>query len=451
MLGEILVTRSYDFAKPNELRDFLRRVLGDGLVVVEGDEHKFQRKHIMPVFSFRHIKNLYPMMWEKAVELTKAIEAEIHENPDPAFRDEKHTTGVVEINHWANKVTMDIIGIAGLGREFNMLKNGDDELIENYEEILEPTVERGIYFALCLIFPAKLVESLPWKLNERLRITTENINRICLDLVREKKLALEKGEEHVNILSTLVKSNNFSEKELVDQMLTFLAAGFALSHFFSWSVANATSRHETTSSAFTWTAYFLAKYPEFQSKVRVEVRKAIPQNPWDNASALEELSDTLEGLPYLNAVCSETQRLFPTVPITLRTAVRDTQLGNIPVPKGTQILMSPMAVNRSYELWGENADEFTPERWIDEKNGELRPNNTGGANSNYSYLTFLHGPRSCIGQGFAKAELRVLVAAFVGAFEMSLADPNEEVELGGTVTLKPVNGMKLRLKAVRSW
>jgi hypothetical protein len=55
-LGEVLVQKSYDFEKPARARQFLRRILGDGLIIVEGDEHRFQRKHIMPVFSFRHIK-----------------------------------------------------------------------------------------------------------------------------------------------------------------------------------------------------------------------------------------------------------------------------------------------------------------------------------------------------------------------------------------------------------
>ena len=72
----------------------------------------------------------------------------------------------------------------------------------------------------------------------------------------------------------------------------------------------------------------------------------------------------------------------------------------------------------------------------------------GGAESNYSFLTFLHGPRSCIGEKFARAELRALMAAFVGSFEMALADPLEKVVVGGTITSKPVNGMRLKLQPV---
>lgn len=72
----------------------------------------------------------------------------------------------------------------------------------------------------------------------------------------------------------------------------------------------------------------------------------------------------------------------------------------------------------------------------------------GGAESNYAFATFLQGPRSCIGEKFARAELRALIAAFVGSFGMVLANPEEKVVVGGTVTSKPVGGMKLKLKPV---
>jgi cytochrome P450 len=221
-LGEVLVQKSYDFEKPTRLRNFLRQVLGDGLIIVEGDEHKFQRKHIMPVFQFRHIKELYPMMWKKSVALTQGVAAEIEGHPE----DGKKLSGIVEVNHWSNKVTMDIIGVAGLGREFNALVNSDDELIQNYEEVLEPTTEKVIFFATQIIGLGNFVRVLPWKVVDRFRITTGNLVRICNQLVRDKKEALKtSNEQGLDILSVLIRSNNFSDQQLVDQMLTFLAAG----------------------------------------------------------------------------------------------------------------------------------------------------------------------------------------------------------------------------------
>jgi len=226
-LGEVLVQKSYDFEKPIKVRNFLRRILGNGLIIVEGDEHRFQRKHIMPVFSFRHIKELYPMMWKKAIALTQGVAAEVTDKLEYS-RDERAPTSIVEVNHWANKVTMDIIGIAGLGREFDALKNSDDELIQNYEEILEPSIEKTIYFAMQIIF-GPIVNKLPWKINRRMTMTTGNLNRICNQFVLDKREAIKaNADENFDILSVLIKSNNFSDQQLVDQMLTFLAAGLVL-------------------------------------------------------------------------------------------------------------------------------------------------------------------------------------------------------------------------------
>lgn len=165
------------------------------------------------------------MMWKKAVALRQGVAAEIRDSPEYSA-DDKRLTAVVEVNHWANKVTMDIIGVAGLGREFNALKNSDDELIQNYEEILEPTIEKTIYFA-CQIVLGSIVNRLPWRMNERMRVTTSNLNRITNQLVRDKREAIKaNADEHFDILSVLIKSNDFSDQQLADQMLTFLAAGY---------------------------------------------------------------------------------------------------------------------------------------------------------------------------------------------------------------------------------
>jgi cytochrome P450 len=66
-------------------------------------------------------------------------------------------------------------------------------------------------------------------------------------------------------------------------------------------------------------------------------------------------------------------------------------------------------------------------------------------------MTFLHGPRSCIGERFAKSELKALVAALVGTFAMEMADKDEVPIVGGAITAKPINGMRLRLKNVDGW
>jgi cytochrome P450 len=117
------------------------------------------------------------------------------------------------------------------------------------------------------------------------------------------------------------------------------------------------------------------------------------------------------------------------------------------VPKGTRAYIVPWAVNRAQKFWGPDAERFVPARWI----SAGRANNTGGAVSNYNSLTFLHGPRSCIGKDFAKAEMKCLIAVFVGRFALAMADPDEVPIPYGTLTVKPKNGMRLRLEPVESW
>lgn len=191
--------------------------------------------------------------------------------------------------------------------------------------------------------------------------------------------------------------------------------------------------------------YLLSKHPEIQTRLRTELHAAIP-DPKALFAPGFDIASLLESLPYLNAVCNETLRLYPTIPVSARMAIRDTTIAGQFIPKDTLSFIVPWAINRNPKLWGPDAEQFNPSRWIDAETGRATMN--GGAESNYAFLTFLHGPRSCIGEKFARAELRSLVAAFVGSFEMELANPGEKIVVGGTITSKPVQGMKLRLRAV---
>jgi cytochrome P450 len=224
-LAEVLVHKNYDYEKPAEVRDFLVRILGAGLILTEGEEHKFQRKHITPAFSFRHIKELIPVFWSRSTAMRDGILAEMAENPESDGRK------VVEINDWATKVTLDIIGVAGLGRDFRSLTTTNDPLVENYEEILEPTTEKLVYFVFNLLFGIRFVSWLPWKLNQRMDATTGALRAFCLNLVHQKKsLMKQEGDASLDILSLLIKSNCFGDDTLVDQLLTFIAAGYFLPH-----------------------------------------------------------------------------------------------------------------------------------------------------------------------------------------------------------------------------
>lgn len=115
-LADVLVTRNYDFEKPAPLRKGISRILGLGLFLAEGDEHKRQRKTMMPAFNFRHVKNLYLTFWSLSLSLTTEITKHM---ASPTF---SPTTGI-EVNSWASRATLDIIGLAGMGASVSPLES----------------------------------------------------------------------------------------------------------------------------------------------------------------------------------------------------------------------------------------------------------------------------------------------------------------------------------------
>lgn len=257
---------------------------------------------------------------------------------------------------------------------------------------------------------------------------SETIKRVCRQLIAGKKKALdEKGKRvDVDILSVAIESGGFSDEDLVNQLMTFLAAG-----------------HETTATAMTWAILQLCQNQDVQSRLRQEIRSNLPSI--DDAEALFS-AQAIDRLPYLQAVIHESLRINPPVALTVREAARDSTIQGQFVPAGTRIILAPEATNLSTDLWGPDAGTFNPDRWL----GEGRANN-GGATSNYDFMTFLHGPRSCIGQAFAKAEFACLLAAVVGRFEMELEDPSREIEIQGGITSKPKGGLPVRMRVVGGW
>ncbi|PYH45038.1 cytochrome P450 [Aspergillus saccharolyticus JOP 1030-1] len=428
-LSEILVTRAYDFEKPPLVQASLGRITGEkGVLLVEGAEHKHQRKNLMPAFSYRHVKNLYPIFWSKSIEMVRCIEDDLRSRKDPS-------DNVVRVATWSSRATLDIIGLAGMSRDFNSLHDPTNELARQYGRIngAPPTKFEEALFLLGLVLGVPTwVHKLPLERNKFIREGAGYIRAVALQMIREAKDLRDhehtgQAKDGVDIISAAIESGGFSDEELVDQMMTFLAAG-----------------HETTSTALQWCIYALCKYPEVQTRLRNEIRANLPSISVENPESLS--AETLDALPYLHAVCNEVFRYHPSVPATIRVANCDTSLVGHSIPKGTLLLLLPALINHHKELWGPDADKFDPERWLGPGMA-----NTGGATSNHAFLTFLHGPRSCIGQGFAKSELACMLAAFVGRFKFELQNPDAELELRQGATVSPRDGVQVRLTPLEGW
>lgn len=442
-LSEVLVTRNYDFEKPAMIRWSLGRILGNGILMAEGDEHKRQRKNLMPAFSFRHVKDLYPVFWSKSKESVQAMMEQIRVDAAKAGTAEKagltNPTAVLEIGDWASRATLDIIGVAGIGRDFHAIQDPNNHLSKMYQDVFKPSKQARVMNLLNLVLPGWLVTNLPIKRNGDVRQASAFIRQVCLDVVKEKKEKFALNElTDVDILSVAIESGGFSDEDLVNQLMTFLAAG-----------------HETTASAMQWAIYMLCLHPDVQTRLRKEVREHLPSlESHQDITALD-----IDHLPYLNAVCNEVLRYYSPVPLTLRQAAVDTSIAGQRIPRGTMVILCPWAINRNMSLWGEDAGRFNPDRWLSSKGENSTASaatvGSGGASSNYAFLTFLHGPRSCIGQAFAKAEFACLLATWVGRFEFDLKNKEEYDEknmvIKGGVTARPANGLWVNAKMLDEW
>jgi len=439
-IGEVLTTKSYDFVKPGQVRNILARLLGVGVLLAEGEEHKIQRKNLMPAFAFRHIKNLYPVFWDKSREAVLAMTAVVKadSSKEGELQDARKDTAtskdtVFDVLEWASRATLDIIGVAGMGQDFGAIRDPDNALSRTYRTVFKPTPQAQLLGLLNLFLPAWIVRNLPVKRNGEIEEAAGIIKATCRKLIRSKKEKLEKNElTDVDILSVALESGGFTEENLVDQLMTFLAAG-----------------HETTATAMTWAIYLLCLHPEVQTRLRQEIREKLPSIEED----VSVDSQQIDHMPYLSAVCNEVLRCYPPVPLTLREAAHDTTICDQFVPKGTRVTLVPWAINKYEAIWGPDAKSFNPERWMPSEDNPHSAN--GGASSNYAFLTFLHGPRSCIGLGFAKSEFACLLAAWIGRFEFSLNDEREYDEknmvIKGNVTAKPANGLHVKAKVVEGW
>nr|POE72912.1 protein lutein deficient 5, chloroplastic [Quercus suber] len=230
-LQEVLLARPYDYEKTYLDRMILTFVLGHGLIASEGAEHKFQRKTATPAFAGSQINALVPLFWSKSRELVGAISEQLNvSESDQVTRGEdprKLRTGVVELGQWASRVTLDIIGVACVGRDFNSLHNSDDEIAHLYENLLQAdTLAKPVSLFFGMILPPWIARWVPVKRLRECSLGSQRLRTLFRGLMETKRRDMElQSEKHVDILSVLIRTGQFSDDGLVDQLLTFLAAG----------------------------------------------------------------------------------------------------------------------------------------------------------------------------------------------------------------------------------
>jgi len=277
-----------------------------------------------------------------------------------------------------------------------------------------------------------IINILPWKDAHHLRDMIDYMFSVANQIYEGKVRAFEQGDEAVarqfgrgkDIISILMKENmkasdedRLGENEVIGQMNTFIFAAM-----------------DTTSSAMARLLHLLSKHPAIQDKLRQELMEAKRQKDGQDLSY-----DELIALPYLDAICRETLRLYAPVPNVFRIArqhyvipllkpvkgVDGSEMHEVAIPNGTLVVVSNANANKNPDLWGKDANEWKPERWFSPLPAELMDAHIPGV---YSHLmTFIGGGRSCIGFKFSQLEMKVVISILVENFIFSPSTKDSDI------------------------
>jgi len=197
---------------------------------------------------------------------------------------------------------------------------------------------------------------------------------------------------------------------------------------------------DTTASLLGWLFHCLVRDPERYQKLRNTIIEEF--GTYENPSAIT--FSKLKGCQYLQHCNNEALRLFPVVPLNSRYANKDTTIprgggkdgkSKIFVPKGSSVDYSVHVMHRRKDIWGSDADEFRPERWVNRKVG-------------WEYLPFNGGPRICIGQQFALTESGYVTVRLLQRYDkMENFETDLLVRHNLTLTNSPANGVRVKVHA----
>ncbi|XP_010249510.1 PREDICTED: cytochrome P450 714C2-like [Nelumbo nucifera] len=400
LVKEISLCRSWDLGKPVYLVKQFWPLLGLGITRSNGQLWAHQRKIIAPEFFMDKVKGMVGLMIESALPLLKSWEDRVE--GDGGIAD-------IRIDEDLRNLSADVISKACFGSSYCYGK-------EIFSLIW--ALERTVSFAGVLNkIPA--FRCLPTKNTREAWRLEEEIKELIL------KVATKRKEESNYVTSCETEKDLLQmilEAACADQLDQETANRFVVDNCKNIYLAG----HETVASVATWTLMLLASHPEWQSRARTEV--------FDVSGGGLPDADLLFKMKTLTMVIQETLRLFPPTSFVSREAFEEMQLGGFRIPKGVNIWIPIPTLHRIPEIWGPDSDEFKPERFA---HGIF-----GACKLPQVFIPFGLGPRTCLGQKFAMAELKTVLSLLLSKFSFSLS-PKYVHSPSFKMVLEPQYGMNL--------
>ncbi|VAI06005.1 unnamed protein product [Triticum turgidum subsp. durum] len=365
VVRDINLCVSLDLGKSSYLKATHEPLFGRGILKSNGEACAHQRKIIAPEFFLDKVKGMVDLMVDSAQTLVESWETRV---------DKSGGTLDIKIDDDIRAYSADVISRTCFGSSYVKGKKIFLKLRELQKAVSKPNVlaeMTGLRF-----FPTKKNRQ-AWGLHKQ-------VHRLILEIVKES------GEDK-NLLRAILHSASSNkvglreaENFIVDNCKSIYFAGY-----------------ESTAVTAAWCLMLLGLHPEWQDRVRQEVLHVCGGRPLD--------SQSLHKMKNLTMVIQETLRLYPAGAFVSRMALEELKLGGVHIPKGVNIYIPVSTMHLDPKLWGPDAKEFNPARF-----SHARP-------QLHSYLPFGAGARTCLGQGFATAELKILISLIISKFALNLS------------------------------
>ena len=390
-IKQVLAGNAKNYVK-GKTYDGVRRVIGNGVLALEGDAWRSRRNLIQPAFHRSALGKLTEAMAECG---RLHFDALLAEHPDGApFEVDAHREMV--------KLTLDVVTVALFGRDLLGEANISYEALTSALELVSAR-GNGV------VLPGWI----PTPGNRKFKATLTEVEAAIYRVIQAGR-----RREHPDgtLLSMLIHSQDadtgqhLTDRDIRDEIFTMFIAG-----------------HETTALTLTWLFTLLDGQEPVLRAMRAEVDRV-----------LGDRDPTFEDVPrltYLRQVVDETLRLRGPVAMTARNAVGDDELAGVRVRKGDVVLPFFFGAHRHRDFWTE-PDRFDPDHFSAER--------SKGRNS-WSYVPFAAGQRQCIGAAFSLVETTVLLAQLLRRFDVEVAPGMREVKPIAMVTVRPDRAVRVKL------
>ena len=402
----VLVENAERYRKPSFGDDAIRTLLGDGLLMSEGEVWERQRSLANPAFHPQRIGALTGSMVDHtATAITDWEEGD-----------------VVDVQLEIARLTVRIIVSAMFGTDVT------DEEVQTVQENLEPLGARFEPDPRRFLIP----NWLPTRENRAFDAAIETLDDV-IDGIVARRRGTERdptvdpagpdgvsvrgppgdpdGDAPMDLLSVLLRAydrGEQTEKNLRDELVTMLLAG-----------------HDTTALTLTYKFYLLSNHPDARERVEREADAATADGPPD--------ATDVRGMAYTERVLDEAMRLYPPVYTMFREPKLDVKLDGYRIPEGAALMLPQWVIHRS-PRWYDEPDAFDPERWTSQRR-RSRPR--------FAFFPFGGGPRHCIGKSFSLLEAKIVLACVCSEHELAYEGP--DLGLRGSLTMHPDHPVPMRV------